>query len=74
VLCTVIWYNTVREINKVNKFVQQEGVKMDMVVALTRSVTAATERHSVNSFADSQKEAEESAVFSHCTTESEQHR
>jgi hypothetical protein len=37
---------------------------MDMVVALTRSVTAATEWYSANSFTDSQKEAEELAVLS----------
>jgi len=42
-LCNAIWYNTVREINKVNKLAQHEGVKLDMTVALTRSVTVATE-------------------------------
>jgi len=41
-LCNVIWYNTVKEINKVNKLVKQDGAQLDMVVALTRSVTAAT--------------------------------
>jgi len=42
-LCNVILYKNVKKINKVNKLVQQEGVKLEMVGALTRSVTAATE-------------------------------
>jgi hypothetical protein len=54
-LFNVIWYNSVKEINKVNKLVQQDEAQLDMVVALTRSVTTATEWYSVNSFADSQK-------------------
>jgi len=42
-MCNVIWYNTVKEINKVNKLEQQEGVKLDIIVALTGSVREATE-------------------------------
>jgi hypothetical protein len=42
-LCPVIWYNILKEIDKVNKLVEQEKVQLDMAVMLIRSTTAEME-------------------------------
>jgi hypothetical protein len=67
--CTVLWYDILQGINKVNKLVQQEGVHLDVVVA-----TVAIEQYRVSDFADAKKEAEELAVSSDRKIEFQEHR
>jgi hypothetical protein len=69
-----VWYDILKEINKVNKLVQEGEVHLDVEVALIGSTTAATERYSVSGFANAKKEAKELAVSLDSSIEFDEHR